>query len=210
MSLEIGNAVLEAARKKGASYADVRIGEVLDEHVTVKKGLPDDISLRETNGFGVRVIVDGSWGFAGSVFLTKSEAVQTAQAAVSVAKASSKAKKKRVALTPSESRKGKYSTKMKKDPFKVPLDEKIDVLLHAERTIAGQSDLIKSSSALRVPRLASRLRGAVEDWKESLLEMEKCSADRFLLRSEATSAPAVLNSSNRLRCQIMQSRWVKK
>ena len=147
MSLEIGKAVIETARKKGALYADVRIGEVFDEHVTVKKGLPDDISLRQTSGFGVRVIVEGAWGFAGSVFLTKSEAVQTAQAAISIAKASSKAKKKRVRLTPSESRKGKYVTPMKKDPFEVPLDEKIDVLLQAERTIAKQSDLIKSSSA---------------------------------------------------------------
>ncbi len=147
MSLEIGKAVLETTQKKGASYADVRIGEVFDEHVTVKKGLPDDISLRQTSGFGVRVIVDGAWGFAGSVFLTRGEAVQTAQAAVSIAKASSKAKKKQAVLTPSEPRKGKYATKMKKDPFKVPLDEKIAVLLNAERTIAGQSDLIRSSSA---------------------------------------------------------------
>jgi TldD protein len=147
VSSDIGNVVLATVRKKGASYADVRIGEVFDEHVTVKKGLPDDISLRQTSGFGVRVIVNGAWGFAGSVFLTKKEAVQTAQAAVSIAKASSKAKKKPVTLTPSESRKGKYAVKMKKDPFKVPLDEKIHSLLHAERTIAEQSDLIKSSSA---------------------------------------------------------------
>ncbi len=147
MSLEIGRAALEIAQKKGASYADVRIGEVSDQHVTVKKGLPDDISLRQINGFGVRVIVEGAWGFAGSVLLSKEEAVQTAQTAISIAKASSKTKKKHVTLTSSESRKGKYFTKMKKDPFKVPLDEKIDVLLHAERTIAGQSDLIRSSSA---------------------------------------------------------------
>jgi len=147
MSLEIGKIVLDTARKNGASYADARIGEVWDEHVTVKKGLPDEVSLRQTSGFGVRVIIDGAWGFCGSVFLTKKEAIQTAKAAIRIAKASSKLKKKRVKLVPMETRKDNYVTPMKKDPFKIPLDEKIQVLLSAERTIAKQSDLIKSSSA---------------------------------------------------------------
>jgi len=147
MSHELGNIALETATKNGASFADVRIGEVFDEHVTVKKGLPDDISLRQTGGLGVRVIVDGAWGFAGSVFLTKKEASQTTKTAISIAKASSTLKKKPVKLTSQKARKDKYITPMKKDPFKIPLDEKIEVLLAAERLIAKQSDLIKSSSA---------------------------------------------------------------
>jgi len=147
MSHELGIAALERARKNGATYADIRIGEILDEHVTVKKGLPDDVSLRQTSGVGVRVIVEGGWGFAGSVFLTKKDVVQTARSAISIAKASSKLKKKNVKLTPQKAGKGKYSTPMKKDPFKIPLDEKVELLLSAERVVAKQSDLIKSSSA---------------------------------------------------------------
>ncbi len=147
MSLELGKTALETAQKNGASYGDIRIGEVLDEHVTVKKGLPDDIGLRQTSGFGVRVIVKGAWGFAGSIFLTKNEVAQTTKTAVSIAKASAKLKKKPVKLTSQKARKDKYATPMKKDPFKIPLDEKIKVLLAAERVVAKQSDLIKSSSA---------------------------------------------------------------
>jgi len=147
MSHELGKTALEAAKKNGASYADVRIGEVLDEHVTVKKGLPDEVSLRQVGGIGVRAIVNGGWGFAGSIFLTKKEAVQTAKAAVGIAKASSKLAKKPVKLTSSKPVKGKYKTPFKKDPFKVPLDKKVEVLLAAERHLAKQSDLIKSSSA---------------------------------------------------------------
>jgi TldD protein len=147
MSQELGELALEAAKKNGASYADARFGEILDEHVTVKKGLPDEVSMRQTSGFGVRVIVNGAWGFAGSVFSTKKEVLQTTQTAISIAKASSKLKKKDVKLTPRKARKDHYATPMKKDPFKIPFDEKIEVLLNAERTIAKQSDLIKSSSA---------------------------------------------------------------
>ncbi len=147
MSHELGSAALEAARKNRASYADIRIGEILDEHVTVKKGLPDDVGLRQTSGFGVRVIVDGAWGFAGSVFLTRKEVVKTTKTAISIAKASSKLKKRRVKLTSQRARKGKYATPMKKDPFKIPLEKKLGLLLSAERLVAKQSNLIKSSSA---------------------------------------------------------------
>jgi len=147
MSDDLGNAALETARKNGASYADIRIGEIFDEHVSVKKGLPDDVGLKQISGVGVRVIVDGAWGFAGSVFLDKKEVVHTTKTAISIAKASSKLKKKPVKLTSQKARKDKYTTPMKKDPFKVPLDEKVELLLSAERLVAKQSDLIKSSSA---------------------------------------------------------------
>jgi len=147
MSHDLGNAALETARKNGASYADIRIGEIFDEHVIVKKGLPDEVSLRQTSGVGVRVIVDGAWGFAGSVFLDKKEVMHTTKTAISIARASSKLKKKPVKLTSQKIRKDKYTTPMKKDPFKVPLAEKVELLLNAERIVAKQSDLIKSSSA---------------------------------------------------------------
>jgi TldD protein len=147
MSEELGKVALDAAGKKGASYADVRIGEIFDEHLTVKKGLPEEVSLRQSSGFGVRVIVNGAWGFAGSVFLTKKEVAKTAQTAISIARASSKLKKKDIKLTPQRTRSERYTMPMKKDPFKIPFDEKIEVLLDAERTIAKQSELIKSSSA---------------------------------------------------------------
>lgn len=147
MSQEIGEIVLETARKNGASYADIRMGEILDEHVTVKKGLPDEVSLRQAGGLGIRVLLRGAWGFAGSVFTTKKEAVETAQTAVSIAKASSKTKKEPAKLAPVKTRKDKYATPVKKDPFKMPLEDKIEALLAAERVIAKQSNLIKSSSA---------------------------------------------------------------
>ena len=65
MSSDLGKIAIAEARQDGASYADIRIGEVLDEHLTVKKGVLDDVSLLQTSGFGVRVIVKGAWGFAG-------------------------------------------------------------------------------------------------------------------------------------------------
>ena len=147
MSLDLGKVALEEATKKGASYADIRIGEILDEHLTVKKGVPEEVTLLQTTGFGVRVIANGAWGFAGSVDLTKKEVIDTTHKALSIALASSKLKKKDVVLTSVKIRKDKYSTPMKKDPFEIPIEEKIEVLITAERIIAEHSGFIKSSSA---------------------------------------------------------------
>ncbi len=146
-SLDLGSRALEEALKEGASYADIRIGKILDENLTVKKGVPEQVALLQTSGFGVRVIANGAWGFASSVDLIEKEIVETTRRAIKIALASSKLKKKDVALTHPKTHKDKYSTLLKKDPFKVPLNEKMDVLIQAERTVAEQSNLIKSSSA---------------------------------------------------------------
>jgi TldD protein len=145
--LELGRKAIEEANKKGASYADVRIGDILDERLTVKKGVPEEVVLFQTNGFGVRVIVKGAWGFASSTDLTPKETLETTRKAVKIALASSKLKRKDALLAPVKPCKGKYSTPITKDPFKIPLEEKIDILTSAERTVAAQSNLIKSSSA---------------------------------------------------------------
>ncbi len=147
MSFNLGEIALNEADRKGASYADIRIGEILDERLTVKKGVLEQATLRQTSGFGVRVIVDGAWGFAGSVDLTEKEVKETAGKAISIASASVKVKKKDVALAPVKTSKDSYSTPMKKDPFKIPMEEKIETLMTAERIIAEYSALIKSSSA---------------------------------------------------------------
>jgi TldD protein len=147
MSLDLGRKGLEEAVKAGASYADIRIGEILDENLTVKNGVPEETSLLQTNGFGIRVMIKGAWGFAASVDLTKKEVKEIAHKAVAIAKASAKVKKKAVALKKVEARKGKYLTPMRKNPFKISLEEKMETLMDAEGTVAKQSPLIKVSCA---------------------------------------------------------------
>ena len=145
MSYDLGRKAIDEASKLGASYVDVRINEILDENLSVRKGVPEEVNLMRSSGIGVRVIVSGAWGFAGSIDLKSEGVVETARKAVSVALASSKLKKRDVRLTTPKPRKGKYLTPLKKDPFDVPLEDKMDILLRAERIVAEQSPLIKSS-----------------------------------------------------------------
>lgn len=147
MSIDLGRKGLEEAVRVGASYADIRIGEILDENLTVKNGVPEETNLLQTKGFGIRVTIKGAWGFAASVDLTRKEVAEVAHKAVAIAKASAKVKKKAVSLKKAPPKIDKYSTSMKKDPFKIPLEEKMEILMDAERTVAKQSPLIKVSYA---------------------------------------------------------------
>jgi len=55
---------LSTAQLKGAQYADIRLCHSLEQSLSVKNGHVDGLSHTESLGFGVRVLVDGAWGFA--------------------------------------------------------------------------------------------------------------------------------------------------
>src|SRR5215217_8683452 len=60
----LADAALNAAKSKGASYADVRIGRYLNQFVVTREDKVQNIVNTESYGMGVRVIANGSWGFA--------------------------------------------------------------------------------------------------------------------------------------------------
>ncbi len=122
------------------------------------------MNLTRTKGFGIRVLANGSWGFAASVDVTNNGIMKVARKAVDIARASAKVNKKPVQLNEAEKKKAKYSTPLKKDPFKAPLEEKMDILMLAERIIADQSSSIKVSCsffrAMREEKLFMSTEGA--------------------------------------------------
>lgn len=142
---ELARLALERAEKLGASYADIRVGEILREDITVKNGVPEEVSLSQVGGFGVRVVVEGGWGFSSSIELSIEEAERVVEEAVSIARASAELKRRGVILTVEGAMEDEYSTPIKIDPFEVPYEEKIEVLLEAQRLLAEQSPLIKTS-----------------------------------------------------------------
>jgi len=145
VSLELGKLALEEAQKRGASYADIRISEIADEVLTVKNGAPEEVRFLQTKGFGVRVLMDGAWGFAASVDVNKKEIIYVVEKAVRIAKASAMLKKKDVKLSKEAIKQDRYETLVKEDPFEIPVEEKLKVLFEAERLLAEQSPLIKAS-----------------------------------------------------------------
>lgn len=127
----LADAALNAAKSKGATYADVRIGRYLNQFVITREDKVQNIVNTESYGVGIRVIANGCWGFA-AVADAKSD-VQIAKAAedaVAIAKANSKLMKQPVELAPQKGF-GEVSWKapIKKNAFEVPVKEKVELLL---------------------------------------------------------------------------------
>ena len=79
---------LDTASARGASYADARMVDTAQERYSVRTGVVDVISTDESMGIGVRVVVDGAWGFASTSTMTAEAVDQATALAVEIAKAS--------------------------------------------------------------------------------------------------------------------------
>jgi len=123
---------LNIAQVRGAAYADVRIVERVTQHITVKNGQVEALEQDESLGFGVRVIVNGAWGFASSSRLEGQEIERVVSQAIAIAKASALTKIKDVNIGAPVVSKGVYETPIKVNPFTISLDEKIGLLMKAD------------------------------------------------------------------------------
>jgi TldD protein len=126
---------LNLAQTKGASYADIRLVTTETQSIAVKNGIVEAISLDSGQGFGVRVIVDGAWGFASSARLERDQVEEVTTLAIEIARASAIVSGGLVDLGSPEVNVGSYRTPVKVDPFEVSLDRKIDLLLRCDKAI---------------------------------------------------------------------------
>ncbi|OGC86244.1 MAG: peptidase C69, partial [candidate division Zixibacteria bacterium RBG_16_48_11] len=116
---------------KGVDYADLRQVKRVSESIKVKNREVEGVSKSEDLGFGIRVLYKGAWGFASSNIISKGEYKRIANLAMEIARASSLAQKEPVRLAENEVYKDKYVSPCKIDPFKVSLDEKLNLLISA-------------------------------------------------------------------------------
>jgi TldD protein len=145
---ELAGHALETARTRRVEYADVRFEEGNSQRIEVRDGevtaLRDDV----TSGYGVRALVDGSWGFASSDDLTP-RGVDTAVArAVENAGASAAIGMPRIGERPTDVEVGSFATHVEIDPEGIPLEQRIDLLIAAESALhvnpairAGRAEL---------------------------------------------------------------------
>ena len=137
---------LNLAALHGAHYADIRIVEKRNEFIQIKNGLPESMKNFTTYGFGVRVLVDGAWGFSSSSEVNYAELERVAKLAIEIAKASALIQKTKVDLGPAVTSTGVYRTPVKIDPFDVPLEDKLAVLYKADAELAKEPGVkIRSS-----------------------------------------------------------------
>ena len=122
---------LDAATASGAGYADVRGAIVDSESLSVRGPTVEGLDRTTSQGFGVRVLVDGAWGFASSPHLDADEVGRVARLAVEVAKASATAIRRRVELVPEPAHVDSWTSPHAEDPFEVSLEDKIALFVSA-------------------------------------------------------------------------------
>ncbi len=125
---KIAESAVAKAVSLGASYADCRYIEISNESLSYSNGSPQSVNKSTDRGLGIRVLVNGAWGFFGSSVLTEDEAIRASNSAVEIGRASAKINLIPVELAPAEKYIDDYKSKYKKDPFEISLKEKLDYL----------------------------------------------------------------------------------
>ncbi|TXH30911.1 MAG: TldD/PmbA family protein [Cyclobacteriaceae bacterium] len=127
---KLADIALNTTKSLGATYTDVRIGRYLNQFVTTREKKVQGIANTESFGVGIRVIVNGTWGFAATNNVTADGMKKTAERAVAIAKANSKFQKQPVLLAPTPAYgEVSWKTPIKKNGFEVPVKEKVDLLM---------------------------------------------------------------------------------
>jgi len=128
----LADIALNAATSAGASYCDVRIGRYMRQFVITRENKVQNVVNTESTGAGIRVIANGTWGFAATSDLSNAGIAKAAQQAVAIAKANSSAQTKPVQLAKVKGvGEVSWATPIRKNAMEVPVKEKADLLLSA-------------------------------------------------------------------------------
>ncbi len=144
---------INTAKKLGVDYADIRIINQRNQEIILMDLSPKEIADKESIGFGVRVLKNGAWGFASSSLVTKDNIDSITKKAYEVALASAKTlDDKGIILANEPVHKGLFRTPIEIDPFKVDINDKVNLLLQVNEKILRVKHIVKAFSRMRLTR----------------------------------------------------------
>jgi len=127
---ELATLAIALIRQVGCEYGDIRLGTYHHQRLTARDRSLSNLSDNVSSGFGVRVLLNGAWGFAASHRKTPEEVTRIVAQAVEIAKGSRLTQQEPVRLVPVEAYRDTYVTPIEIDPFAVPIAEKAELLLN--------------------------------------------------------------------------------
>jgi TldD protein len=161
---------LDAATRRGISYADVRVVEDRDRHVSTKNGKAGDVSISSSLGLGIRVLDRGCWGFAATDDLTPDGLEAAAALAVEIARASSIAKKHDIELAPEDRHVADWVAPCRIDPFSISVDQNLALLLAIDGELRRQPGITMAEASMSF----SRTRQVFASSIGSLIDQTRC------------------------------------
>lgn len=141
---ELMQYALDIVRSKGADYADIRYRATNNEQVFTQDDVLAHYGHDEDIGIGIRVLKNGRWGFSSTPILTKESIHATCEDAINIAQSTTGINQFPIILTKDTPIQGKFSTKVEKDPFKVSLEDKVN-LLYKINEITSANQLIRKT-----------------------------------------------------------------
>ncbi|MEJ2007879.1 MAG: TldD/PmbA family protein [Acidobacteriota bacterium] len=150
---QFGKQALDTASAGGASYADVRVMDIRQRYLSTKNGETAQVRESESQGLGVRVIVDGAWGFASTDDLSRQGIDAAAARAVEIARASALAKKQDIQLAPESKTVDRWEGPCKIDPFSIPVSSCLDLMLKIDAELRKVKNITLSEVAMDFNRI---------------------------------------------------------
>jgi TldD protein len=156
---KLGAVALAEAKKLKATYADIRIVRITDQRLgmrlspergTGKTLAVPNVAEDSSFGFGVRVIVDGAWGFASSPIVTPAEIARVTGEAAIIAKANATIQPKPVHLAPVKAYRDRWVTPHEKDPLTVPMAEKLELLRRVSEEARKGTKVFSAAATLSI------------------------------------------------------------
>jgi len=143
----LADAALSRARELGASHADFRLERIRGQSLRLKDGALETSLDTDDIGLSVRVVKDGTWGFASGIDLTPEAAAGLAAQAVAVALVARSINREPVELAPEPAHGEQvWVSSYEVDPFTVPTSEKVELLTDwSRRLLAAGVDHVDAS-----------------------------------------------------------------
>jgi TldD protein len=131
---EAAEAALARATALGASYADVRVNRYRRESIATRERQVQNVSRSASYGLGLRVLVNGAWGFAATNRVDPAAARAAAEQAIAIARANAVLASRKVVLANADKVVATWANPITRDPFDVPLDAKTAFLMKLNET----------------------------------------------------------------------------
>jgi TldD protein len=195
----LADAALQAARDGGASYAAFRMERILGSSIRLRDAEVEGTNDTEDIGFSVRVILDGTWGFAADVERTPEAAARTARKALDLARVSAPVNTEPVDLSPEPvHRDGTWVSSYEIDPWHVPVETRVALLQDWSRRVLdtqGVDHVDTSLLAIKENKYYADLSGTVTTQQRVRLHPEVTAvaidADSGAFETMGTVAPPV-------------------
>lgn len=140
---------LDAVARRGVTYADVRAVDSREREISTKNGKAGHVSSAESQGIGIRVLAHGCWGFAATDHLAAAGIEAAAALALEIAQAGTAARTHEVALAPEEKYEAVWVSPMQVDPFTVPVDRSLAVLLAVDKELRHNAGVSLAEAAMQ-------------------------------------------------------------